>query len=301
MRTDRTRVCIPCGLRISTPACPKCREPVLHDLARRGKSDATLRRSLRRYQAELRPVRVRPLSRAIDVLGRVSQPVALVSATAIGAAVGGWFVFHQMFALAFKLFCAAGIGAWLVLSLASIAVEAALETRRDGLLEPSPPQLELEPHRAIDPSLKRETARGRVRVLEAVAAPLSGERCAAFRLLGSGANGAIDDAGAGVFELVSADGPVRVEAAHATVELEDFGRRKSLVPEGALLAFLRARAAALSPGQVHVEEALLRDGDEVIVEGTCELAPDGGGYRESASARVFRELPGSPLVIRRAT
>jgi hypothetical protein len=158
----------------------------------------------------------------------------------------------------------------------------------------------LAPDPQIDPTLERATVRGKVRVTEPVASPLSGLSCAAFRLLGAGANGPIDDAGGGAFEVIAGGaGPVRVDARRASLALEQFGKRITLRPKGKLLDFLRARACALTPGEVHLEEALLRNGDEVVIEGTCDEAPEALGYRETTTARRFKELDGSPLIIRR--
>ncbi len=62
---------------------------------------------------------------------------------------------------------------------------------------------------------------------------------------------------------------------------------------------MRACGLAADAAEIVVAEALLRTGDEVEVEGTCVDEARAVGYRDTAPARVMRELSGSPLVIRR--
>ncbi|HZS35516.1 MAG TPA: hypothetical protein VFF06_01750 [Polyangia bacterium] len=286
----------------STAACPRCRQPALHDLRKPGAADVLLA-SLRKAALHDSPHarRAERLSRVIGWLGRHAS--TLVALAAVAVAIGGvsHLLVNRAVFLSTKIFFLFGAVAWALLTIVVAAARTVLEMWRDSLLQNQSIAIQLAPDPQIDPTLKRATVRGKVRATEPVTSPLSGLACAAFRLLGAGPSGPIDDAGGGAFEVVTDDGagPVRVDARHASLALESFGKRVTLRPKGKLLDYLRARAAALTPGEVHVEEALLRNGDEVIVEGTCAETPEALGYRDTTTARLFKELDGSPLIIRR--
>ena len=62
--------------------------------------------------------------------------------------------------------------------------------------------------------------------------------------------------------------------------------------------FLRERGACPHLGATRVVEVLLADGDAVEVSGTAEEAAVPVGYRDTGFDRVFRDRPGSPLLVR---
>src|SRR5438105_1188260 len=90
MRTDRTRVCVPCGLRFSTAACPRCRQPSQHDLRKAGAADVLVA-SIRKAAAHDSPQarRAETLSSVIGWLGRHASTLVVLAAVAV-ATVGVW-------------------------------------------------------------------------------------------------------------------------------------------------------------------------------------------------------------------
>ncbi len=166
---------------------------------------------------------------------------------------------------------------------------------------PIVPAIVLLPPPEPAPAADRGVARGLVRVVTSVTSPLSNTPCAAFRIVGTGPTGALDEALAGTFDvLVDGAPPIRVEADPATVDLplpadppvERHAAR------GPLARFMRERGACPHLGSLTIAETLLRDGDVVEVNGTPqqEMRP-GAGYRDAVGT-VLRDHPGSPLVIR---
>jgi hypothetical protein len=280
VRTDRVNVCAVCWLRYSYANCPQCN--AASGSARPDRRDARASR---------------PAPTTATRWYRLWSGVAafVIAAVIYGAlARHGRWPPYQLFAL---IFAASWVAAWLGLT----AITTALEVRRDAMPLPRmATALAIARDPEIDPTVKREMVRGRVRVSQPVPAPLSRVACAAFRLVGDSARGAIDDAGATAFDVVADDGTVtRIDAPPAAVVLEQLGRRVTIRPHAKLAEFLRARGLDDGSGaKVEIAEALLRSGDEVEVSGTCVDEPRATGYRDTAPARVMRELPGSPLTIR---
>ena len=143
----------------------------------------------------------------------------------------------------------------------------------------------------------RLSVRGRVRVESPITSPVGRRPCAVWRLLGDAPTGPIDDAGGTSFEVVTSTGSVWVELGHAAVDL----RVPPAVPVrvGKTLAeLLRERGCLTVPDRLTLSEAVLAEGDEVVVEGVADATPD-AAYR-SRYGRIFRDMAGAPLVIRGA-
>ncbi|MBI2894493.1 MAG: hypothetical protein HYY06_13155 [Deltaproteobacteria bacterium] len=151
------------------------------------------------------------------------------------------------------------------------------------------------------PGSERARVCGAVRALSTAPSPLSGAECVAFRLVGSGPSGHVDDSGMGSFEVV-VDGSetIAVESGSAVVDVPA-GRPAQVQDLPAALAeFLEHRGVLLSPGPISVAEGLVRDGDHVEIEGiaTADVRPD--GYRGVARRTLLRGNPEAPLIIRLA-
>ncbi len=132
--------------------------------------------------------------------------------------------------------------------------------------------------------------------------PVGHERCAAFRVVGDAPGGAIDDAGIAPFEVVGDDGEVCVVSeCVGTVSIEPESPARTVRPDDALRAFLDERGAYCELGAVRLSEAVLREGDAVIVDGVADDTLRSDGYRDSRTVRALRDVPGAPLVIRRAS
>jgi len=142
-------------------------------------------------------------------------------------------------------------------------------------------------------------ARGRVRVAAPILSPLGHVRCAAFRVVGEGPLGPVDDAGATTFEIISDEGVARVELGEATVDVAVTDPPKAVRPDAPLQRFLTERGLLLRPGPVRLAEAVLREGDEVEVAGTPASEVEADGYRAAQTVTVLRELPGTPLLVRK--
>lgn len=139
---------------------------------------------------------------------------------------------------------------------------------------------------------------GVVRTRGTLRSPLTETACAAFRVRGATQVAELDDAGVTTFDVVTAEGEeVAVAEGGATVELE-VGETQVMKPHGALRAFLKDRGA-LADGPGRFAESLLRDGDEVVVEGAVESHVTGDTYRGTRDTRSIVEAPGIPRVIRR--
>lgn len=150
------------------------------------------------------------------------------------------------------------------------------------------------------PPVRTVRLRGRVRVTEPIPSPLAHAPCAAFRLVGEGPLGPVDDAGGTSFELTTEGGPVRVELGRGSVDVPVEAVARTVRPDRSLARFLEERGIYPDRGPVRLAEGLLRDGDVVEVEGQLdsELASD--GYRGTHRIRVLREHPGAPLRVRKA-
>jgi hypothetical protein len=141
------------------------------------------------------------------------------------------------------------------------------------------------------------TVPGRVQAVETLGAPLSGERCVGFRIVGEHTLGPIDDGRCLSFTLVADTGnPLPVEVGQAWIDLPPSGTKRTTMLEGSLGDFLGPRGFFAE--KVELDEALLRDGDRVEVTGRVETRLRAEGYRGTVSADVLVGPPGSPLVIR---
>lgn len=127
---------------------------------------------------------------------------------------------------------------------------------------------------------------GTVRALRPVTAPVSGRRCAAYRIAGKGPSGVIDDADVGQIEIVGRFGCVRVDGdALLKLEVEREPEPASVGP--ALEAFLRARGAFPTGAEVRLAEAVLLDGDRVSVQGAGEARVVARGMRAEEEVLVL--------------
>jgi len=180
-------------------------------------------------------------------------------------------------------------------------VRTLLEVKRDALAARGVRSFALAPAPEPAPSFKRATVRGKVRCAHPLTAPITRRACAAFRILGHAPFGPVDDARFAPFEVMTDEGPVQLEGAAATVALENFGKRLTLTPKDkAIVDFLQPRCLCLATGEAVLEEAILRSGDDVIIEGSFDEIAQPDGYRGTASVlKVFKDLPGSPLIIKR--
>ncbi len=143
---------------------------------------------------------------------------------------------------------------------------------------------------------------GRVRCVTPTHGPVSGLPCAAARVKGSAAGGAVDDAVCGEFDLVDAGGAVvarvREGVAKVDISLKVLSVMKAL-PE-VTRRFLDARMLLRSDERATLGEARIEDGDTVTCEGPCEAEPTGAAYRQSRAVVVYRGTSAHPVVVRRA-
>ncbi len=70
-------------------------------------------------------------------------------------------------------------------------------------------------------------------------------------------------------------------------------------PDAGLLTFLAEHGIFPERGPVHLAEAVLRDGEWVVVEGAQDRERESDGYRSARDVECLREEPGAPLRIRR--
>jgi hypothetical protein len=124
---------------------------------------------------------------------------------------------------------------------------------------------------------------GVIRVLRSVTAPLSGRRCAAYRIVGEGPSGVIDDAEIGELEIVGTWGCARIDGAGLIgLAVDDTPERAPVGPE--LEAFLRARGVCPSDAEAYLAEALVLEGDRVSVRGAGEARLVTRGLRTEEKA-----------------
>lgn len=151
-----------------------------------------------------------------------------------------------------------------------------------------------------DGATARVRIRGRVKASETIEAPVSHTPCVGFRVWGSAPGSEIDDAAFVTFDVVDHEGTlVRVAGSAASIALDIDDDPPLVRPDDVLADFLDDRAGLVSLGPVRLGEAVLVDGDEVIVEGVETTAAVADGYRGSRAERVIVERPGAPLVIRK--
>ncbi|HUH05008.1 MAG TPA: hypothetical protein VML75_23585 [Kofleriaceae bacterium] len=337
-RSDRFMVCAECGLRTHQAArCPSCAEPLLdlrddierEQACRQLLQSASyrqpgiigffhrLRRRAKRALARLPlwpKLIIYPMLAVLWVIGVMCAMVGIwlvaclcaFAGAGLGLALGYWLRLAigsgtagtiALFAPLCLGFGAGGIGGLLALD----KLTSWLARRREQLIAAGALRLRVPELPAPDLRADITTFSGCVVAADTVRAPVSGRRCAVFRLRGQGKHGVIDDGDATRFEIRGADGQrAVVEGEGAWLAIDDSGEPRQLTPDGELAEFLRPRGALIDLGAVELREIVLVDGDRVIVEGAAEDVADPNGYRDSSFVRQFRDRDGAPLVIRPA-
>lgn len=310
MRTDRAWVCLDClGRQPPSAACARCGGARLVDhRTPAGRSEAT---RVRGERAVARLVgsgdwRSRLFNREG---GHETTPQQVVVGSLLSIAEILFCVFHPTW----KALAGGEQGAllaalaWLTpfaLVFATLAVVWVLFTRPATDGRPTPASMESVDGAQAEPLVGSFAAvSGRVRVRDAVVAPLSGEAVAAARLLGTASGGAVDDALCGAFDVIDAQGELvaRVEPGVAAVSLDVAAATAGdEFAHEALWAFLATLGLCSQEGRFSLAEAALRDGDAVTVEGVAadDVTPD--GYRGTRAVKVFRGTAERPTCVRRA-
>ncbi len=306
MRTDQTMLCTRCAVRFS-PAkrCPRCGGARLHDLRRahERKTALPLLRAVASNRAEW-------LAETVErvLVGYVRWGFALLTGVAFVAgwvetsATAGGVLVACLAAIAQVVLVVALVGVVSAISvLARVFSAVARPLGRAGAASPARRQVLPLPAPVAAATTERQSFTGRVRCRTPLLSPVGHERCAAFRIVGDAPGGAIDDAGIAPFEVIGEDGAVCVVAeCVGTVSLELESPARTVRPDEALRAFLDERGAYSELGAVRLAEAVLREGEAVTVEGVADDTVRADGYRDSRIVRVLRDVPGAPLVIRRA-
>ena len=278
MRTDRTFACTDCRIRCwPVRRCPACGET--------------------RALVDLDQDAAKILRPPTGTVGRAD----LATATGLVGGAG--------------LTIAAAAATQGILALAEIALAIGLPLVISGFLmwprdraklarKPDAPELR---YRALESPVVRESAErvselGRVRARGTITAPISGRPCVAWRLVGEGPRGPIDDARGVPFVLVAEDGgpEVEVDATIASIDLPVPDAEPLVLqdPDAELAAWLRARGADPAAGTVVVREAILEEGAAIEVIGTSRRVTRADGYRGSSTQDVLADVPGSPLIVR---
>ena len=279
MRTDRTYVCTDCRLRLWPVArCPGCqRDDALADLE---KEPAAIERHARADEASTMPwLAVGGVGASVSI----GLLVVAVEAVSLGVAE-----------------LAAIIGLPSALAMVLGGRGSADAKKRVERARATPYSCAAGP--VVRDDSERASLTGtviaRAGVQGTLRAPISGTECIAFRLVGEGPRGAIDDARAERFDLArDAGAAVLVDARLATIALEPDSEPLSTWTVPADTAWLGARGIAAGD-TLRVREIVLRAGERVVVEGSTEERVRASGYRSDVLLRA-RDLPGSPLVIRR--
>lgn len=136
---------------------------------------------------------------------------------------------------------------------------------------------------------------------EPLVAPISGQACVAFRLVGTFGGHEVDDADAVPFLLTTPTGErVHIAAPPASVSLPPRGLQPT--PRHAwprVVAFMAARGVPQGRQPAALSEMVLCIGQSVVVRGatTTELDPDAeAGYRDTPRRRVVSDTAQRPLV-----
>lgn len=303
MRTDRTTLCAHCAVRFpSADRCPRCGGTELFELTRPRARRRALR-AIRRPRSRRTP-RHWP-QRLVSLYLRYGIVLLTAVGALLGWRLGGTWITSFIFGLAafwiaLALFFVGGALLYLLGSmgrLASGAVRAGARLASPAARRTRRRILTIDDQELLASPEVREL-RGRVRQTgTTLRSPLGQVDCVAWRLVGSGPVGDVDDARAVAFDVVGEDGSVvRVEPSPATLAVEVEGPPSEVEPPAALADFLAERGVYPERGPVRLAEAVLEEGARVVVEGNLEAgaAPDG-----SQPAPVMRERPGAPLVIRR--
>jgi len=298
VRTDATRFCPHCVVRFGrSERCPQCDERPL-DLRiparRREALEAIARGSLGREMHQAWPLRLVAawINRAFLPACACAFLVGALQTHALrgGVAGAGIAVLAQIgliLLLLASFFTLTWVRSWF---------DLLRRPRRD---EPSPsaPLVLLPPSPEVVPGLAFE---GIARQESRSHSPLAHDPCIAYRLVGTGPLGPIDDGAATTFLLETEDGvSTRIEASRCTLEIPVTDTPRALRPDRELTRFLEDRGIFPERGPLHLAEGLLRDGDRVIVEGALAPMEESEGYRGRRETRVLRETLEIPLRIRR--
>ena len=306
MRTDRTVLCPACAIRISPAAhCPQCESTRVFDMTRPRAREAALV-ALRRWR---RPAGWRRAASTLENL--LSAYLRYwVAGIVVLAFVAGWVLEGTPSAgFTLAIFALLGQAALIgfgtaLFGLASLAwsgvawllerTSAARDPskRRGPRLLPGPPPESL-------PQTRLTRVTGHVRAAEPMQSPLGHVPCAAFRLVGEGPRGTVDDAGGRTFDVVTEDGPAKVVLGNAWIDVPVTEEPVTVRPDATLRRFLEDRGVYPELGPVRLAEGVLRDGDRVEVEGQAEEMVSSDGYRAAQRVLVFREHAGAPLTVRK--
>lgn len=301
VRTDRTTLCATCAVRLpKSDHCPTCDGALLFDLTReRSRQDALIALGKRAAEEEKH-----------TWIGKVSSFYLRYVMTAVALLVFFEGFRHSDNAIAAFLLAMGALWVQLSLGFAIYAVIHLGDTAakhlgaRLGHRRRAPerlPRIGTRDDRDARATTEVGTIRGRVRVTTSMKSPLSHVPVAAFRLVGEGPLGSIDDAGGTSFEVVPESGAAaRVDLDHGAVDLVVDDTPRVVRPDAGLKRFLAERGVFPDLGAIRLAEAVLRDGDEVVVEGPFEEVSGSDGYRGARTRKVFRERDGAPLVVRRA-
>jgi len=307
MRTDQTMLCTRCAVRFP-PAkrCPRCGDSRLHDL-RRAHDRKTALPLLRAVASSRADWLAEAVERAL--VAYVRWGFALITAVAfvVGgletSSMSGGFLVAMLAAIAQIVVVVALVGISSVISvLARVFAAITRPLGRSGPARPVRRQVLPLPAPVAAATTERKRFHGRVRCSSPLISPVGHERCVAFRIVGDAPGGVIDDAGMTPFEVVREDESVCVIAESVgTIAIEPDSAARTVRPDDALRAFLDERGAYSELGAVRLAEAIVREGDHIIVDGVADDTLRADGYRDSRVVRVLRDVPGAPLVIRRAS
>ena len=267
MRTDLTRMCVPCRLRLAevADACLRCGGELDTAIEGRAKLDA-LPREERSAFAIVACILTLVGCSAGTLVALACEPPSVVQPV-LGAIVG--LVVAQ----------------WL----------------RPRLYWTEPPRVKL----GVD--VRPRGGRGisvvgRVVADATLEAGISGRRCVAFRLTGRAGGDRVDDARAVPFTVVTDDGVrVRVLARPARVQVATRATEADADAPARLRLFLDARG--LDPRDVRLEEGIVAAGDRVRVSGApTEIADPAvdAGYRDAVFVPGLTDARAGELTIRRA-
>jgi hypothetical protein len=281
-RTDQTELCRECLARFGGISCPTCGSPPTFDLSRpderRQANDW-----LRHRHPEARPFLV---DEPRPVLPVREMSIATVMLVGMGVIAGHW--------LAWALGAAGG----------SLLVARLVWTKHGARLTRKGTRSGKVLVGVVPPSLPGETTdrterTGSVQCDAPLRAPLSGELCVAFRLVGRVGECLVDDAAAAPFTIVTRDGPrVSVLASASIVELPVNSTEASAGALERVQSFLAERGIDADSAPVELAEGVICEGDEVVVEGTLESVASGKGYRGTAASEFIVGRSDSPVLIK---
>jgi hypothetical protein len=289
-RNDQTKLCGQCAARFGGTTCPGCGLAAAFDLGRVKDRRRAIAWAKERFEGRRLRAFLGPGPRGFPA--PTAALLLIAAALAVLAAAG-----HPLWP--------AAIGAALVGFVLVIR----------GLVREEPPQLPaLKPSSdwslyaigVLPPALPtgstdRVARRGSVHSDAPLVAPLSGEPCVAFRLVGRVGDCLVDDAAAAPFTLTSRAGPV-VTVLSSACAVELAVRRTQAEPQARerVRRFLGERGIDASTHPIELAEGVIRIGDEVTVEGLLESVASGAGYRGRAQAELLVGQSDLPVVVRRA-